>query len=67
MTMATIVAPAVALGATVPHAAASAAVEACPGGGSMVVNAYGTYRNAADFGADGHVWALDAARESIQI
>ena len=33
----------------------------------MVVNAYGTYRNSADYGADGHVWALDAARESIQI
>ena len=32
-----------------------------------MVNAYGTYRNSADFGADGHVWALDAARESIQI
>ena len=31
------------------------------------MNAYGTYRNSADFGADGHVWALDAARESIQI
>ena len=33
----------------------------------MVVNAYATYRNGADFGADGHVWALDAAREYIQI
>jgi len=46
---------------------ASAAVEACPGGGPLVVNVYVTYRNGADFGADGHVWALDAARESIQI
>jgi hypothetical protein len=33
----------------------------------MVVNSYGTYRNSADYGADGHVWALDAARESLQI
>ena len=31
------------------------------------MNAYGTYRNSADIGADGHVWALDAARESMQI
>lgn len=67
MTIATIVVPAAALGATVPETAASAAGEACPGGGPLVVNAYATYRNSADFGADGHVWALDAARESIQI
>jgi hypothetical protein len=53
--------------ATVPQTARSAAVEACPGGGPLVVNAYATYRNSADIGADGHVWALDAARESIQL
>jgi hypothetical protein len=53
--------------ATVPETAASAAVAACPGGGNMVVNAYGNYSNSADYGADGHVWALDAARESLQI
>ena len=53
--------------ATMPQAAAAAAVEGCPGGGPLVVNAYGTYSNSADYGADGHVWALDAARESIQI
>jgi hypothetical protein len=58
---------AVAALAAVPQSAASAAVERCPGGGPLVVNAYGTYRNSADFGADGHVWALDAARESLQI
>jgi hypothetical protein len=52
---------------TMPQVAAAAAVEACPGGGPLVVNSYGTYRNSADLGADGHVWALDAARESIQI
>ena len=45
----------------------SAAAGGCPGGGPLVVNAYVTYRNGADFGADGHVWALDAARESIKI
>ena len=53
--------------ATMPQAAAAAAVEGCPGGGPLVVNAYGTYSNSADYGADGHVWALDAAHESIQI
>jgi hypothetical protein len=53
--------------ATMPQTVAAADVERCPGGGPLVVNAYGTYRNSADYGADGHVWALDAARESIQI
>jgi hypothetical protein len=67
MTLATTVVPAAALGATMPQTAASAAGDPCPGGGPLVVNAYATYRNSADFGADGHVWALDAARESIQI
>jgi hypothetical protein len=47
--------------------AASAAVERCPGGGPLVVNAFGTFRNLADFGADGHVWALTAGRASMQI
>ena len=67
LALATVVGAAVAALATVPQTAASAAVKGCPGGGPLVVNAYGTYRNSADFGADGHVWALDAARESIQI
>lgn len=62
-----VAAAAVAALATVPQSAASAAAEPCPGGGPMLVNSYATYRNSADFGADGHVWALDAARESIQI
>ena len=66
MTIATVVAPAAALAGTGPQPAAAAG-EICPGGGRLLVNAYGTYRNAADFGADGHVWALDAAREAIQI
>ena len=67
LAFATVAGAAVAALAAVPQNAASAAVEACPGGGPLVVNAYVTYRNSADFGADGHVWALDAARESIQI
>ena len=46
---------------------ASAAAKECPGGGPLVVNASATFRNLADFGADGHVWALDAGRESMQI
>ena len=45
----------------------STSAKRCLGGGPLVVNAFGTYRNSADFGGDGHVWALDAARESIQI
>jgi hypothetical protein len=47
--------------------ALEAAAERCPGGGPLVVNVDATFRNAADHGADGHVWALDAARESMQI
>ena len=65
--LAVVVVAAFAVLATMPQTAAAAAAQACPGGGPLVVNAYGTYRNSADFGADGHVWALDAARESIQI
>ena len=53
--------------AIVPQTASAAAGAPCPGGGKLVVNAYATYRNSADIGTDGHVWALDTARESIQI
>ena len=67
LALATVVFAAVAAFAAVPRTAASAAVQGCPGGGPLVVNAYATYRNAADYGADDHVWALDAARWSIQI
>ena len=67
LALATVVVAAVAALATVPQTAASAAVERCPGGGPLVVNAYATFSNGADFGADGHVWALDAARASMQI
>lgn len=65
--LAILVGAAVAALATTPQPAAAADGAPCPGGGTLVVNAYGTYRNSADIGADGHVWALDAARESIQI
>ena len=41
--------------------------DSCPTDKPMVVNSYATYENAADYGADGHVWALDAATHSIQI
>ena len=64
--LATVVSAAVAALATLPETAASGTAGPCPGG-PLVVNAYGTYRNSADVGNDGHVWALDAARESIQI
>ena len=67
LALATVVFAAVAAFAAVPRTAASAAVQGCPGGGPLVVNAYATYRNVVDLGADGHVWALDAARWSIQI
>ena len=46
---------------------ASAAAKECPGGGPLVVNASATFRNLADFGADGHVWALTAGRASMQL
>jgi hypothetical protein len=54
-------------GASVSSGDASAAVKGCPGGGPLVVNAFATSQNVLDFGADGHVWALTAARESMQI
>src|SRR5262245_16403204 len=67
LVLATVVIAAVVALASGSQTATAAAVEACPGGGSLVANAYATYHNSADFGADGHVWALDAARESIEI
>ncbi|HET6820134.1 MAG TPA: hypothetical protein VFH98_06230, partial [Candidatus Limnocylindria bacterium] len=53
--------------ATMPVTAAAAEAAPCPGGGPLVVNSFATSRNLADFGADGHVWALDAASQSMQI
>lgn len=53
--------------AAIPEAAAAAAGDTCLGGGPLVVNVSADYRNAADFAADHHIWALDSGRESIQI
>ena len=49
---------------------ASAAVvkpDSCPTDKPLVVNAYANIKNGLDYGADGHVWALDAWTVSIQI
>ncbi|MGZ4314237.1 MAG: hypothetical protein ACXVRS_00240 [Gaiellaceae bacterium] len=48
---------------------ASAAVkpDGCPTGKPLVVNSYATVENTFDYGADGHIWALDAYTASIQI
>src|SRR6478672_4864371 len=67
LALATVLGAALAALATMPQTVAAAAGDRCLGSGPLVVNTYGTYRNSADYGADGHVWALDAARESIQI
>jgi hypothetical protein len=55
--------------ATVSPAGVSAAAkpDSCPTDKPLVVNSYATYENAADYGADGHIWALDTATHSIQI
>jgi hypothetical protein len=59
----------VSLLATLSLADASATVkpDSCPTDNPMVVNSYARYENLADNGADGHVWALDAATRSFQI
>jgi hypothetical protein len=41
--------------------------DGCPTDKPLVVNSYNTITNAADYGADGHVWALDAMTNTIQI
>lgn len=66
LALAIVVGAAVAL-ATMPLTAAAAEAAPCPGGGPLVVNSFATSSNLADFGADGHVWALDAASQSMQI
>ncbi len=55
--------------ATVSLVGATAAVkpDSCPTGKPLVVDAYATGQNAADYGPDGHVWALDAGTRSIMI
>ncbi len=60
-----------ALVATVALVNASAAEPAkplkCPTNKPMVVNVSAKIENALDYGADGHVWALDASTHTIQI
>jgi hypothetical protein len=55
--------------ATISLADASAAVkpDGCPTDKPLVVDSYVTGENDADYGADGHVWALDAGTRFIRI
>jgi len=49
---------------------ASAAVvkpDSCPTNKPKVVDVTATIKNAADYGADGHVWALDTGSHSIEM
>ena len=41
--------------------------DGCPEDQPMVVDAFASFRNVADFGLDGHVWALDEGTQYIQI
>jgi hypothetical protein len=41
--------------------------DSCPKDKPLVVDAWLTYSRFADFGADGHVWALDQGRRDIKI
>ena len=41
--------------------------DGCPTNKPLVVDSYNTIENAADYGADGHVWALDHMTNTIQI
>jgi len=49
------------------NASAATKPDGCPTDKPLVVNAHATYENALDYGADGHVWALDAATAYIKI
>ena len=55
--------------ATMSLTGASAAVkpDSCPTDKPLVVDSYFTAENSADYGADGHVWALDAGTRFIKI
>jgi len=55
--------------ATLSLVGASAAVkpDSCPTDKPLVVDSYFTAENSADYGADGHVWALDAGTRFIKI
>jgi hypothetical protein len=41
--------------------------DSCDEDKRKVVDAYATFSNVADFGLDGHVWALDSGTQSIEI
>jgi hypothetical protein len=47
--------------------AATVKPDSCPTDKPLVVDSYATFENSADYGADGHVWALDAGTHSIRI
>ena len=55
--------------ASASSGASSAVVKpgSCPTDKPVVVDSYATVENALDYGADGHIWALDAYTASIQI
>jgi hypothetical protein len=55
--------------ATLSLVGASAAVkpDSCPTDKPLVVDSHFTAENSADYGADGHVWALDAGTRFIKI
>ena len=50
-----------------PQSALAAKPDSCPANKPLVVDVSDTARNVADYGADGHVWALDDFTETIQI
>src|SRR2546423_217794 len=47
--------------------AATVKPDSCPTNKPLIVDTYNTIKNAADYGADGHVWALDELTNTIQI
>src|SRR3954469_13566626 len=50
-----------------PQSALAAKPDSCPAKKPLVVDVSDTARNVADYGADGHVWALDDFSETIKI
>jgi hypothetical protein len=48
-------------------AMATPSPDSCPTNKPLVVDVSDTVRNAPDYGADGHEWALDSFTETIQI
>lgn len=62
-----VVAAVVATMLLVDASAATVKPDSCPTDKPLVVDSYATLENDADYGADGHVWALDAGTFSIRI